>query len=123
MAARVFVVVIAVLGVFQVALAAGAPWGRFVWGGQHAGVLPTRFRVGSALSPLLYAAFALVVLDRAGELDVVGDGAARVLTWAVFAFMAFGVVLNGISRSRHERFTMTPVVLVLAVTSLLVAVC
>lgn len=35
---------------FQVALAAGAPWGVAAWGGAHEGVLPMGFRVGSVVS-------------------------------------------------------------------------
>ena len=80
-----------------------------------------RLRVGSALAPVLYALFALVVLDRAGEIDVAGDGVATVGTWVVFGSMALGVLVNAISRSRHERYAMTPTVLVLALTSFLVA--
>ena len=37
------------LAVFQALLALGAPLGAFAWGGQHR-VLPTRLRVGSAVS-------------------------------------------------------------------------
>ncbi len=35
---------------FQVALAAGAPWGAAAWGGAKKGVLPTEFRIGSVIS-------------------------------------------------------------------------
>ena len=42
-------VILAALAVFQLALAAGAPLGRFAWGGSHE-VLPPRLRVGSLVS-------------------------------------------------------------------------
>src|SRR5687768_719411 len=48
--------VLTALAVFQVALASGAPWGRYAWGGQHEGALPAPLRVGSAVSVLVYAA-------------------------------------------------------------------
>ncbi len=119
-AALVLVVVLAALAVLQVGLAAGRPWGRLAWGGQHT-VLPTGLRVGSALSVLLYAAIAAVVADRAGLVDVVGDGVARVGTWVVVAYLGLGVLANLASRSRAERAVMTPTVVVLLACALTVA--
>ena len=119
--AVVFSCLLGALGLFQLALAAGAPWGRFAWGGQHAGVLPDRYRVGSAVSALFYVAIAMLALDRSGTLDVVPDGVSRVGMWIVFGLLVLSVPMNGISRSRPERYVMTPVVLVLAVLAVLIA--
>lgn len=122
MAAAVsFTVVLALLVPFQLALALGAPWGRFTMGGQHDGVLPPRLRVTAAVSVLVYAVLALVVLARAGAVDVLPDGFSRVATWVVFGFFVLNTALNAISRSRAERLVMTPVAAVLAVLALLVA--
>ena len=120
-AAIAFTVVLAALAVFQLALALGAPLGRFAWGGAHR-VLPTRLRIGSAISILVYAVMAVLALDRAGLIDVVPDPVSTVGMWIVFAYSVIGIVMNAISRSRPERFTMTPVSVVLAVLSLLVAI-
>lgn len=120
LAAWIVVAVLALLAVFQIALALGAPWGAFAWGGQTK-VLPTSLRVGSAGAVLLYAVIAVVVLDRAGEIDVLSDAAASIGAWVVFGFSAVGVLVNAVSRSKPERYTMTPVCLVLAVASFVVA--
>ena len=40
---------------FQVALAAGAPWGEVSWGGGHVGVLPEQLRVASGVSAVLWS--------------------------------------------------------------------
>ncbi|MDM8084482.1 hypothetical protein QUV83_06885 [Cellulomonas cellasea] len=120
-AATTACVTLGALSVFQLCLALGAPWGRFAWGGQHERALPTRLRVGSAVSVLVYAVFAVVLLDRAGMVDVLPDGFTRPASWVLTAYFAVGVVMNGISRSRSERAVMTPVVLVLAVCSLIVS--
>lgn len=61
------------LAVFQVLLIAGAPLGRFAWGGQH-DVLPARLRIGSAVSIALYAVFAVLMLQAAGAFSVLPDG-------------------------------------------------
>jgi hypothetical protein len=121
LAAVVPCVVLAVLVVSQLALALGAPLGRFAWGGQHKRELPAQLRIGSAVSIIVYALFGVVLLDRAGLADILPDTVSRVAAWVLFAYFGLGVVLNGISRSRPERLAMTPTTLVLAVCTLLVA--
>ena len=119
-AAIALTVILAALAVFQLALALGAPLGRFAWGGAHR-VLPTRLRIGSLVSIVIYAVIAVLALDRVGLVDVVPDGVSTVGMWIVFAYFVLGIPLNAMSRSRPERYTMTPVVTVLALLSLLVA--
>ena len=112
--------VLGALAVLQICVAAGAPWGRVVWGGQHR-VLPRRLRVGSAVSVALYAGFAWVLLSRAGVLPGGDSLVVRILTWVLFAYFVVGIGMNAISRSRAERLTMTPVCVVLAASALVVA--
>jgi hypothetical protein len=119
-AAILLTVILAVLAVFQLALALGAPLGHFAWGGQHR-VLPAKLRIGSAVSILIYVVIALLALDRAELIDVVPDPVSTVGMWVVFAYFVLGIPLNAISRSKPERYTMTPIVTALAVLSLLVA--
>jgi hypothetical protein len=116
----VFTVVLVLLAVFQLALALGAPLGHFAWGGQHR-VLPARLRIGSAVSIVLYALFAIVAWDRVGAIDVFPDLFSQVAMWVIFGYSALGILMNAISRSRPERFTMVPVTIVLAVLSFLIA--
>ena len=119
-AAIALVVILSLLAVFQLALALGAPLGRFAWGGQHR-VLPGRLRIGSLVSIVIYAIIAVLALDRVGLIDVVPDVVSTVGMWVVFAYFVIGIPLNAISRSKPERYVMTPVVTILAVLSLLVA--
>lgn len=118
-AAAIAMVVLAALAVLQVLVASGRPYGRLVWGGQHV-VLPTRLRVGSAVSVVLYGLFALVLLWRAGLFGASG-AFAYVATWVLFGYFALGIVMNLISRSRAERLVMTPTCIVLAACTLVVA--
>ncbi|MGM0928271.1 MAG: hypothetical protein ACQEXN_00990 [Actinomycetota bacterium] len=112
--------VLALLAVFQILLAAGLPLGRFAWGGSHR-VLPAKFRIGSAVSVVLYAFFGIIILDRAQLLDALPHTVSVVLIWVLTAYLFVGVLMNAISRSKPERYTMTPVALVLGVLSLAVA--
>ena len=113
-------VLLGALAVLQVLLAAGAPWGRLAWGGQHV-VLPRRLRIGSATSVVLYVAIALVLLQRADAVSVLPHGLVGVLIWVLTGYFALGVVMNAVSRSRPERLVMTPVALALAGSCLLLA--
>jgi len=119
-AALVASATLAALAGLQVAVALGAPWGRLVWGGAHR-VLPTRLRVASAASALLYAGFAWVLLRRAGVLPGAVDGLVAVATWALCGYFTLGIVLNLASRSRAERRTMVPASSLLAAASLAIA--
>lgn len=109
------------LAVFQVALVARAPPGRFAWGGQH-DVLPQKLRVGSVVSILLYVLFGYTALAKAGLVPVlVSEPFTEIFMWVLTAYFILGVAMNAISRSKPERFVMTPVALVLAILFLLLS--
>jgi hypothetical protein len=120
-AAVVSLVLLGALALFQAALAAGQPLGRFAWGGQHE-VLPARLRAGSVVSIVLYAVFAVLIVQAADLLDLLPDGVASVAIWVLTGYFVLGIVMNAMSRSRPERLLMTPVVAVLAVCCLALAV-
>ena len=113
-------VVLAALAVFQLALVFGAPLGRFAWGGAHR-VLPTRLRVGSAVSIVIYALIDVIAWDRVGAIDVFPAPFSEVAMWVIFGYFVLGIVMNAISRSKPERNLMVPVSVVLAVLSFLIA--
>ncbi len=120
-AAIAFCILIAGLCLFQIALAAGAPLGRLAWGGGHER-LPAGLRVGSLVSVAIYAAIAVIVLERAGLVSILPyPQIAGVGIWVIVAWLGLGVVMNAISRSKPERYTMTPVALVLCLLALGVA--
>lgn len=114
-------IVLGLLAVFQIALASGAPLGEYAWGGT-ARILPPKLRVGSIVSVLIYAVIAWILLERVGVTRVLGNGiAVHIAAWVVFAFFVLGTLMNLVSRSKRERYTMTPVTIILAVLTLVVA--
>ncbi|MDQ0576908.1 hypothetical protein [Agromyces albus] len=120
-AAIALCVVLGLLAVFQLALIAGAPLGHFAWGGADR-VLPASKRIGSVVSILLYAAFAWIFLMKAGLVaSVLPELAVDITAWVIFAYFGLGIVMNAMSRSKPERWTMTPVAAVLFVLSFFVA--
>lgn len=115
-----FTLILVVLAVFQGALVAGAPIGRFAWGGRHER-LPRNLRIGSAVSIVLYGAFLVLAFDRAGVIDVLPDAFSVVAMWVLTGYFALGIIMNGVSRSKPERTVMTPVCLVLALLAWVIA--
>lgn len=113
-------VILTLLALFQLALALGAPLGHFAWGGRHR-VLPVHLRVGSAASIVIYGLIDLIAWDRVGAIDVFPEPFSEVAMWVIFAYFTVGIVMNAISRSKPERYTMVPVSLVLAVLAFLIA--
>lgn len=116
-----FTALMVTLAVFQLALIAGAPLGHFAWGGADR-VLPRGKRIGSVVSIGLYALFATVVLQRAELVALLPGPIVDVGIWVIVAYSALGIVMNSISRSKPERYTMVPVCVALTVLSLLVAI-
>lgn len=120
-AALIFCTLMALLAVFQLALALGAPLGRFAWGGGHER-LPTGFRIGSVISIGLYALFSAIIAERAGLTTLFPmRSISDIGAWVITGYSALGILMNAISRSKPERYTMTPVVIALFATSLVVA--
>jgi len=121
-AAVVAYVLLGALAVLQIALAAGAPLGHLAWGGKHR-VLPRGLRIASALSVLVYALFAWIISGAVESVDQFGDyiPPEQPGIWVLTAYFGLGVVVNLVSRSRPERFVMTPVAAVLCACCLVIA--
>ena len=105
---------------FQLALAAGAPWGELAMGGRVTGRFPPRLRIAAVVQGALIAALAAIVATRAGLLATPLD-AAWLIRLAV-AFSAASLFVNAISRSPRERRLWVPVAIVMLGSSLIVAV-
>ena len=114
---------IVTLGViaFQLALAAGAPWGEFAMGGAYPGQFPPELRVAAVVQAVVLGLLALVVLARAGIVLPKWSKTSRWLAWVVVAFSALSLVLNSITPSARERMIWAPVALVLLVCGVTVA--
>jgi hypothetical protein len=120
-AAIVFAVIILGVVAFQIALALGAPWGEYAMGGAFPGQYPPALRIGAVLQAILLAGFAPVVLARADLIQVRWLQRARWLIWAVVALFAIFLMLNLITPSAGERALWVPVILLLLISSLIVA--
>jgi len=106
---------------FQILLALGLPLGRAAWGGAHR-ILPTKLRWSSLAAVPVLAAAAWAVLARANLVPPGSDPfVVKILTWVFAAYFALNTAMNAASKSRLERFAMTPVAAIVAASLVLVA--
>ena len=122
LAAAVAGLLLAVVSLFQIALALGAPLGYAAWGGQHQGVLPNRLRIASGVAGMvLYPLIILFVLASAGLIEADWlPGTGRAAMWVLTGFFTLGAFLNLVSRSKRERYW-GPVILLIAVSCAIIA--
>jgi hypothetical protein len=120
-AAFSYVILTGAVVIFQLSLAAGAPWGEFAMGGAYPGQLPPSVRIAAVVQALLLSLMAGVVLSRAGVALSSWSRHARWLIWVVVGIAALASVLNIITPSGGERAIWAPVAVLLFVTSLVVA--
>lgn len=96
----------AVLAVFQIALALGAPARYAAWGGWHEGTLPTRLRFASGIAGLLvYPVLIVYVLAASGAVDATWvPGRGRLGMWILTGVFVVATFANLASRSKRERY-------------------
>jgi hypothetical protein len=115
-AAILAVVLLAAIGVFQIALALGAPLGFAAWGGRQGDVLPAGFRVASGVvGVVVYPLIGFFILASAGVITadwLPGTGSPGM--WVLAGLFTFGALANFASRSKRERYW-GPVSLAIAV--------
>lgn len=120
-AGLVFCGLIGAVILFQLALAVGAPWGRYAMGGAFPGAMPPAMRVAAVVQALVLALFGCVIAARAGLLRAGAPSAVRLGAWAVTGLVGVSLVLNLITPSAGERLIWAPIVLILLGCSLRVA--
>jgi len=122
LAAYIYTAISAGVIAFQIALAAGVPWGAYAMGGAFPGKFPPELRIAALVQAVVLAGLAAIVLARVGLASPKWSRAARWLIWVVVAFSALSFVLNMITPSAGERAIWAPVALVMLICSVIVAV-
>lgn len=120
-AAIIYAIVTFGVVAFQIALAAGAPWGAYAMGGAFPGQFPPALRIAALIQGVLLLGMAAVVLARAGLILPRWSRVSRWLIWFVVGFAALSLVLNLITPSAGERAIWAPTALLLLISSGIVA--
>jgi hypothetical protein len=119
--AYLFALLALIVFLFQIALAAGMPWGHLAMGGRYPGKFPPNMRVGAVIQGALMAFLGVIVLSRAGAAFPGLASLSNILIWVAVAISGISLVLNLITQSKWERVLWAPVGLLMTVSSLVVA--
>ena len=111
--ALIVLVIFIGLSVFQLLLVLGKPYGKMAYGGTQEAILPTKFRLLSALAIIIFLIVSILVLVKIEIIEnfpfpeIAGPG-----TLFFALFMALNTIANATSKSKSEKQIMTPLSLV-----------
>ncbi|MDC7238676.1 MAG: hypothetical protein PQJ45_12990 [Sphaerochaetaceae bacterium] len=115
-----FIVLTALVILFQLCLAAGLPWGAASMGGKFKGKYPKKMRIVAILNSFLLAFFIIIILSRSTFAFSSLFSFSKIAIWFLVAFFVIGTVMNSITPSKIERIW-APVTLLQFITSLIIA--
>ena len=120
-AALVFGFFIAVVTIFQLALAAGVPWGSIAMAGKFPGRFPPLMRAIAFVQVFVLIFLGAIVWTRAGIICPQWYLASEQFIWGVVSFGALGFIVNLITPVKWERNIWAPIAAILLISSLIVA--
>jgi hypothetical protein len=107
---------------FQIALASGAPWGAYAYGGARVGKLPVGFRINSVVAAVVMLAISGHYLAQLGVFTPLLDPAGNsVVNWVLVAFTGLSAIANNITRSKRERAVWAIPTILMFIAALVVA--
>lgn len=120
-AAFLIVLISALMIIFQITLALGAPFGNFAWGGKYK-KLPRNLRVGSFVSSILFLIVAVFSLEKAKIINFIGSELIVSITiWIYVLVFGLSTLANLLSKSKLEKRIMTPVAFSLVVLLIVIS--
>ena len=115
MTAIIGAVLLFLVVIMSVALILGAPLGEFTLGGQFK-VFPAKLRVVLATQLLLQVFFAIVLLQLGGFMPLwFSHKVTKIIGIALAVYLSMNCLANLASKSKKEKFVMTPLSVITAV--------
>ena len=101
-----------VIAIMTVLIACGLPLGEFTMGGQHK-IVPKKLRV-VAVIPVVIQIFAMIIILQAGGLIPLwlSFKVTKYICFFFTAYLSLNTIMNMISKSRKEKYVMTPLSLI-----------
>lgn len=103
------------IAILYVLVALGLPLGEFTMGGQHK-ILPKKYRVMAIVSVVIKLFAIIIILQADGLISSWFSIKVTKYICIFFAlYLSLNIIMNFISRSKKERYVMTPVSFVSAI--------
>lgn len=104
-----------IIAIMTVLVACGLPLGEFTMGGQHK-ILPNKFRVMAVVSVAVQL-FAIIIVLQAGGLISLwfSSKVTKNICFFFAAYLSLNTIINLSSKSKKDKYVMTPLSLVTAI--------
>lgn len=105
-------VIFGIIATMTVLVACGLPLGEYTMGGQHK-VLPKNLRVAAVISVAIQIFAMIIILQAGGFIPLwFSFKVTKYICFFFAAYLSLNTIMNMISKSRKERFVMTPLSLI-----------
>ena len=105
-------VLFGIIAIMTVLVACGLPLGEFTMGGQHK-ILPKNLRVAAVISVAIQIFAMIIILQAGGFIPLwFSFKVTKYICFFFAAYLSLNTIMNMISKSRKERFVMTPLSLI-----------
>jgi len=117
-----YIVISIIVTLFQLALAFGAPLGKFANGGKFPGSLPKNMRFMPFIQIAILWFFLYIVLIKTNIIMNQSVSIGSIGIWFVVVFFFLGSILNLITPSKPERMVWGPINILTFIAVLLIAI-
>ena len=108
-------VLFGVIVTMTVLVACGLPLGEFTMGGQHK-ILPKKFRVMAVISVAIQVFAMVIILQAGGFISMwLSFKVTKYICFFFAAYLSLNTIMNMISKSKKEKYVMTPISLIAAI--------
>ena len=104
-----------IVAVLTLLVIMGFPLGEYTMGGQHK-ILPEKLKYAGALALLIQIAAIIIILQVGNIIEFgIPSGAARIACFLFAAYLSINTLMNLSSKSKKERYVMTPLAFIASV--------
>ena len=108
-------VLFGVVAIMTVLVACGFPLGEFTMGGQHK-ILPKKLRVAAVISVAIQIFAMIIILQAGGFISLwFSFKVTKYICFFFAAYLSLNTIMNMISKSRKEKYVMTPLSLIVGI--------
>ena len=105
-------VLFGLIATMTILVACGLPLGEFTMGGQHK-ILPKKFRIVAVISVAIQIFAMIIILQAGGFIPLwLPFKVTKYICFFFAAYLSLNTIMNMISKSRKEKYVMTPLSLI-----------
>ena len=108
-------VLFGIIAIMTVLVACGFPLGEFTMGGQHK-ILPKKLRVAAVISVAIQIFAMIIILQAGGFISLwFSFKVTKYICFFFAAYLSLNTIRNMMSKSRKEKYVMTPLSLIVGI--------